>query len=221
MAPSVFDPLISALPSPTPRAQALPRGGTLQEWATQMASALPADTVLCGWSLGGMLALQLARTVPLKALILINTTPCFVQTDDWPHASSAQDFTHFKQAFHQDPSALLRHFIQLQNQGEPNPRAFGRQLAAHLIEDTTSLGKGLEILAHTDLRNTVSELPTLPTLILHGSEDRVIPSQAGHWLAAALPHATLFTLPNAGHALPVSQPQALAQIIHTFLSRLP
>lgn len=40
---------------------------------------------------------------------------------------------------------------------------------------------------------------TVPTLILWGEEDRVIPIEAGRWLAQTLPNDTLVTYPGIGH----------------------
>ncbi len=39
----------------------------------------------------------------------------------------------------------------------------------------------------------------VPTLILWGEEDRIIPVEAGHWLAATLPDNRLVTYPGIGH----------------------
>jgi pimeloyl-ACP methyl ester carboxylesterase len=43
------------------------------------------------------------------------------------------------------------------------------------------------------------ERVTAPTLLLHGQRDRVVPSAHAEWLAARLPAAELWLLPNDGH----------------------
>jgi pimeloyl-ACP methyl ester carboxylesterase len=40
---------------------------------------------------------------------------------------------------------------------------------------------------------------TTPTLILWGEEDRIIPVEAGRWLAETMPNASLVTYPKIGH----------------------
>jgi pimeloyl-ACP methyl ester carboxylesterase len=40
---------------------------------------------------------------------------------------------------------------------------------------------------------------TTPTLILWGEEDRIIPVEAGRWLAKTMPNAALVTYPKIGH----------------------
>ncbi|MFO6445626.1 alpha/beta fold hydrolase [Erythrobacter sp. NE805] len=50
----------------------------------------------------------------------------------------------------------------------------------------------------------------VPTLILWGEEDRLIPVEAGRWLAKTLPNNTLVTYPKIGH---LPQEEAAAQTL--------
>jgi pimeloyl-ACP methyl ester carboxylesterase len=40
---------------------------------------------------------------------------------------------------------------------------------------------------------------TVPTLIMHGTEDRMVPSSHAEWLAAQCPTAELRLVPGEGH----------------------
>jgi pimeloyl-ACP methyl ester carboxylesterase len=42
---------------------------------------------------------------------------------------------------------------------------------------------------------------SLPTLIVHGTDDRVLPLEAGRELARTIPGAQLVEIPDAGHAV--------------------
>ena len=57
---------------------------TLDAVSDQLASQLPANCVLMGWSLGGMLAMHLAARYPqqVKGVITLATNAKFVATDD-------------------------------------------------------------------------------------------------------------------------------------------
>jgi pimeloyl-ACP methyl ester carboxylesterase len=68
-----------------------------------------------------------------------------------------------------------------------NPAGTGRQAAA--------------ILASGSRRRALAEL-RVPTLVLHGEDDPVIPVQGGHATAEAIPGAALITIPGWGHDLP-------------------
>ena len=128
MGASVFTPTIDALGATHTRSIELPASGhTLTEWAQQIATTLTPNTVLCGWSLGGMLALELAlelaqqRPDTIAALVLISTTPRFIADEHWPHGVTPQAFQAFEHLLQNDPPALLRQFITLQSMGDPHP----------------------------------------------------------------------------------------------------
>ena len=59
---------------------------TLRELARAVSPHVPNGAAVLGWSLGGMVALELARSRPgdLAALVLVATTPCFLAREDWP-----------------------------------------------------------------------------------------------------------------------------------------
>jgi len=62
-------------------------------------------------------------------------------------------------------------------------------------------------------------LITTPTLIMHGTDDRMVPSSHGEWLAARCPAAELRLVPDEGHVSVLnSAPDALAWL-HERLSR--
>ncbi|TDC13192.1 alpha/beta fold hydrolase, partial [Kribbella albertanoniae] len=65
---------------------------------------------------------------------------------------------------------------------------------------------------HTDLHQL-----NLPTLVLHGREDRLVPLSAGKALAAAIPNADLVVINNAGHRLFTDQTTPATQAITAFL----
>ena len=43
---------------------------------------------------------------------------------------------------------------------------------------------------------------TIPTLVIHGENDPLVPPANGRQTAAALPRARLIMIPDMGHALP-------------------
>lgn len=55
----------------------------------------------------------------------------------------------------------------------------------------------------------------VPTAILHGDHDRVVPPASAERLAAAIPASTLRLVPGAGHLLPHDHPRAVAAAVDT------
>jgi 3-oxoadipate enol-lactonase len=68
----------------------------------------------------------------------------------------------------------------------------------------------------TDLRDQLSRIG-VPTLVLHGERDTVIPPSTGAELARAIPGAELVLLPGAGHASNQQAPEAYNRAIREFL----
>jgi len=60
---------------------------------------------------------------------------------------------------------------------------------------------------------------TMPTLVLFGTQDRVIPAQMGRVYKELVPDAHLVFVYDAGHALMVERPEAFAEVVADFLER--
>src|SRR5262249_50691669 len=62
------------------------------------------------------------------------------------------------------------------------------------------------------LPHILSEI-TIPTLVVWGDNDRIIPSVCGQQFFEALPNARLETIANAGHYVEIEQPEALTKLM--------
>ncbi|NMG45107.1 alpha/beta fold hydrolase, partial [Aromatoleum toluvorans] len=201
-----------ALPAPS---------ADLAAWSDALLPTLPERAVLCGWSLGSLVALDLAHRHPERVarLILIGATPCFVARSGdapWPHGLDAATVAAFNASFATDPAGTQKKFIALQSLGDAQRRTVAAKLAAALAdtghERAAGLSCGLELLANTDLRALLAEIRQ-PTHLIHGAGDALMPLAAAEWLAQQLPHARLTRLDDCGHAPFLSRPQDCAALI--------
>jgi pimeloyl-ACP methyl ester carboxylesterase len=71
-----------------------------------------------------------------------------------------------------------------------------------------------------EVRQHLAEL-TLPTLVITGDDDRIVPTEQSVRLARALPNAHLVVIPNCGHIPHEECPDAFMQAVNDFLKRLP
>ena len=230
MTPAVWQPLIAALGTENfdfeSHAPALPGHGgnatsaepTLAAWADEIAPAMPPDATVIGWSLGALLALELARTRPrrVKRLILLGATPRFISAPDWPHGLDAAVVASFIDGYSSQPTQTLRSFLTLQTLGDSSRRQLLPQLEAaavpHARHALPALAGGLKILAESDLRPQLAEIKQ-PVHLIHGSDDALMPLGAARWLAAALPHARLTVYERCGHAPLLSHSDGCAALI--------
>jgi pimeloyl-[acyl-carrier protein] methyl ester esterase len=72
---------------------------------------LPNNPILLGWSLGGLLAINIANKIKVSALILVAATPKFVQTNDWVYGIDAYNFHQFSDALSLNLSKGFKRFI--------------------------------------------------------------------------------------------------------------
>lgn len=160
---------------------------------------------VCGWSLGGQIALRWAMRHPdrVKRLVLVSSTPCFVQQADWQCAMHADILAAFAAALRQDYAATLRRFLALQVRGSEQEREQLATLRSSLQSrgepDMAALEAGLGILRDADLRMDLAKIGT-PVLVIGGVRDTLTPMSASEYMAAHLPAAQLATIAGAAHA---------------------
>jgi malonyl-CoA O-methyltransferase len=198
---------------------------TLRDLARAVSPHVPNGAAVLGWSLGGMVALELARSRPgnLAALVLIATTPCFLARDDWPAGMNPGVLDGFAAGLAGDYRRTLSNFLALQTWGDENASQALRSLRANLDShgepDPLALSAGLGILRTADLRDALASI-AVPSLVIAGEHDRITPVVAGRELASRLPSARFFEVPKAGHAPFLSHPEIVRREVESFLSFL-
>ncbi len=181
---------------------------------------LPANATVCGWSLGGLQAMEWAIAHPDKVarLILVGTTPRFVEAPDWPHGQPMELLDRFGTDVAADPTSALRRFAALLNRGDNRARSLTRELNELLdqrVPDAAALEAGLATLRTTDLRNRIAGIRQ-PTLLVHGEHDPLMPVAAGRWVVQTLPAGRLEVLAGTAHAPFLSEPARFAHLLADF-----
>ena len=180
-------------------------GHALDDWAKAVIAATPARAAWVGWSLGGLIAQQVALTDParVRQLALVNSTPCFIQRPDWPQGIARSVLQRFAEELREDYRAVLKRFIALEVHGSDKASAQLRQLKAMLFQhgepEVAALEDGLAILETSDLRARLAKI-ACPTLLLMGQRDQLVPAKTGEAMLQQLPDARLRVFPRAGHA---------------------
>lgn len=195
---------------------------TLETIVARIAEEFDHPVTLCGWSLGGQIAMHwsLSRPQQIEKLVLVGSTPCFVSNDSWPHGVAAEVFRQFASQVGADYRNTLIRFLSLQAQGGDSSREHIRQLRERFFQypapATNVLQAGLEILLQTDLREQMHTLQQA-TLLIHGTRDTLAPAAAARWLAKVLPSAQLCLLEKASHAPFLSHPSEFMSAISAFM----
>lgn len=196
---------------------------TFTETAEHVARAMPARGHLLGWSLGGQLAIELARLVPeqINKLVLVATTPQFIANPDWPYGKKAAALDQFASNLKENYHATIREFLALQILNHPNQRATIAELqtavSARGAPDLAHLAAGLALLRTNDLRDQIQNIRH-QTLVIQGDRDALTSERAGHWLAAQLARGEYEMIPFATHAPFLSHRDIFMERLMQFLN---
>jgi 3-oxoadipate enol-lactonase len=195
---------------------------SIREMAADAVAVLDAANVpsahVFGLSMGGMIAQELALQYPerVRSLILACTSPGgknAVRAD--PEAQSV--VTSFTST---SPEAGTEAFVPLLHAaGTPRAR-IDEDLALRRKWYPSAVGYRGQLQAIRSWE-AFSRLPQIrvPTLVIHGDCDRLIPTRNGEILAERIPGARLVLLPQAGHVFLTDQPEQSQTEIIGFLSQ--
>ena len=189
--------------------------------AEQVATVLPEKCHLLGWSLGGLVASQLALTRPerLHSLITVASSPCFMAREDWP-GIAPKVLAGFNQMLAGDFMQTIERFLAIQAMGSEHARNDIRQLRHWLAErpapQLAALEAGLGLLADVDLRDELSAL-SLPWLRIYGRLDSLVPKAAIPLLDKRYPVSRSLVLEKASHAPFISHPEPFITLLRQFI----
>lgn len=206
--------------STPPAAATLP--SLADDMAAWLAAVVPGPVTLGGWSLGGMVALELAAAgvVPVERLVLLATTPRFTTAADWPHGLPDGQVRALRRNLERRFEATLGDFFALTfADGEADAERL-RAIRAFAVRpgglpDRAAATALLDLLAEQDQRALPPQV-ACPTLVIHGTCDRITPVGAGRAIAAALPRGRFLEIAGAGHAPFWTRPDEVAAAIREF-----
>jgi pimeloyl-ACP methyl ester carboxylesterase len=177
---------------------------TVDDMAALLDAAGARSAVIGGLSLGGYMSLAFHRAHPerTRALLIIDTGPGY-KSDE---ARAAWNANALKTADRFDARGL----------GDLAQQSAERRLVRH--RDATGLAHAARgMLTQWDSR-VIESLPgiAVPSLVVVGADDAPF-LNASSYMAAKIPGAKLVTIPAAGHAANIDQPDAFNAAVLGFL----
>lgn len=182
---------------------------------------------VCGPSLGGLVAQELAISHPKRvaALVLAATTPSLPRVDLLPYPAIIGAFLApaFRLLAPRSPEErtrqLLRVLVSPEVAAQTEPSTPLWRLAAELADSPPDArGQLWQLLAAgtAGLWHRLSRIRAA-TLIVHGTADRIIPVRAASVLASRIAGARAELIQGAGHALILERPREVVPMTLDFL----
>ncbi len=192
------------------------RGDSISAMADEVAALLERSgierAIVGGLSMGGYVSLAFADRHPqrLAGLVLADTKA----GPDTPEARTARDEA-MELVRAQGVGAYLEKML---------PKLLSPNAPAEVVAEARALAladSGTVIAGLGALRDRPDRRPGLPriacpTLVIVGSEDVVTPPAEAAAMVAAIPGATLVTIPGAGHLANLEAPDAFSSAITAF-----
>jgi pimeloyl-ACP methyl ester carboxylesterase len=181
------------------------RTGDMPEMAATMARAVDAlglDSFnLMGTSFGGKTALWLALQQPERVHAIVLEAPAAIRPQGTePPSGSPEEMAR----------RLYAHPERVGPISLPDPAV--RAKAGRLVGRLRGPDRDV------DLENRLPSL-AIPTLVLFGTVDRVIPPEMGHFYKELMPNCNLVFVYDAGHAISTDRPEAFAEVVADFVER--
>jgi len=191
-----------------------------------------------GWSLGSMALIASLAEIKdsFRALVLVGSTPCFVEKEDFPWGQPKALVKRMILDMRKDPAPAVSRFYGLNFTDEERKTPAAVKMMERyafpgpvICEGATpgcfpafkyeEITKALEALYMTDLREELKTID-IPVLLVHGRGDYICPIGAAEYMGSRIKGARLEVIEDAGHAPHITRPELFNTILRDFLAGL-
>ncbi|MGS2721084.1 pimeloyl-ACP methyl ester esterase BioH [Paraglaciecola aestuariivivens] len=197
--------------------QQLPEPYDLASVAHLVAQHIPENSIVVGWSLGGLVAQKIAIEYPnkLAQLILVCSSPKFSKEGDWP-GIEPKVLAFFMQQLQSDFKKTLERFLAIQAMGSPHAKQdikiIKQAVQSHPEPNLNALAAGLDMLKNVDLSKQLGQL-ALPVHVFLGRLDTLVPASLATNLNTIAPNVQVEVLDRTAHAPFITNPQDFVERI--------
>lgn len=194
---------------------------SISAWAESVANVVDEKAIWLGWSLGGLVATQIAVDYPDKVsgLITVASSPKFTEISDWPGIKPTV-MTMFTKELSEDFALTLERFLAIQAMGSVNAKKDIKALKEVLTQRPTpqisSLHDGLNLLNEVDLRDSLNRI-NVPFLRIYGKLDSLVPKKVIPLVDDLIENSQIYIFDKASHAPFISHSREFVTVLKEFL----
>jgi len=169
------------------------------------------QVMLVGWSMGTLVAIQVAHQLPHKVLglLLVSGTSRFLTDSQFTSTQAymggipAALMARMKKRLSKNREQTITDFYKLMFSPQEQAQGLAGEIIASALRrgrtcDLIEAQAGLDFLAEADIRAELKEI-TCPTLLLHGEKDEICPLGGAEFIQRQIPCAQLIVYPGVGH----------------------
>jgi pimeloyl-[acyl-carrier protein] methyl ester esterase len=153
--------------------------GNIENWCDELIKLIPEQSILLGWSLGGLLSTYIASQIEISKLILVAASPCLINNKNWHYGINIEVFNQFAINLKNDSTKSLKRFVSLQSKDKSQLQELYKSIQKYPASNN-ALNNGLEIIINSDLRDIYKDIAVPKTTIL-GSLDTLVPVKIKEW----------------------------------------
>jgi pimeloyl-ACP methyl ester carboxylesterase len=181
------------------------------------------EPVLLGWSMGAFVIHDYVKqfgTGGLSGLIVSGEAATDFKWDGFPHGMVDLATLHsFMTDIQEDHAGFIRHLVPAMFHQEQDPREIDWMVGECLKLPIGSLSAILFDQSVQDYRETVRSID-IPTLILWGRHDAILPAAGADDLSQRIPHAEMVMFEDSGHCPFLEETEKFNGAVGAFMARL-
>lgn len=184
----------------------------------QLADLAPATPlVVCGFSMGGYVALELLATHPgqIHGLAMVDSAATVESAESL--VVRQKTIAALERNFERTVEGIIPFSLHPDSISD-TALVDGMRTMMHSVGAPAAIRQTRAIMARRDHRALLRQL-RIPALIVCGREDKVTPPAASEELHQLLPHAPLEWIEQAGHQTPLEQARAVAHHLLALVRR--
>ncbi|WP_367675278.1 alpha/beta fold hydrolase [Buchnera aphidicola] len=176
----------------------------LQKFIQKKILYIPKNSILIGWSLGGLLAsiLTLKIQEKIKLLITISSSPCFIKKKSWTGLKIKKINKLKKELIYNYP-ITIKNFLNLQKnlskKNEKKIKILYKKIINYKQPNTQSLNFNTKILKKIDTRKLIKKI-NIPIFRIYGKFDIIVKKNIKNSVDHILKNKNSIILDKSNHA---------------------